>query len=184
MVVAVPVITVIDNVNFAFLHNPETVPQLGGFDRGFNFDWHAVPDRLTKNRTFIEPIETPTMAGGLFAVSKETFLQLGKYDNAMEIWGAENLEMSLRTWMCGGRLEIIPCSIVGHVFPKHGSYSRNSVVPNTIRVVEVWLDGFKNQIYYNRSPTGRTLRPLIDNKIFKSRKRLRTELHEPTKVTN
>ena len=85
--------------------------------------------------------------------------------------------MSFRTWMCGGRLEIIPCSIVGHVFPKHGSYSRNSIVPNTIRVVEVWLDEFKNKIYYNRAPQARTIRSLIDNKIFKARKRLRNGIY-------
>lgn len=44
----------------------------------------------------IAPLYTPTMAGGLFAIDREFFYDIGSYDEGIFIWGSENLEMSFR----------------------------------------------------------------------------------------
>ena len=36
------------------------------------------------------------MPGGLYTIDRSFFYELGAYDKDMEIWGGENIEMSLK----------------------------------------------------------------------------------------
>ncbi|KAM6410639.1 LOW QUALITY PROTEIN: polypeptide N-acetylgalactosaminyltransferase 12 [Pluvialis apricaria] len=152
--VVCPVIDVIDWNTFEYLGNAGE-PQIGGFDWRLVFTWHTIPEREQKRRkSKTDVIRSPTMAGGLFSVSKKYFDYLGSYDTGMEVWGGENLEFSFRIWQCGGSLEIHPCSHVGHVFPKQAPYSRSKALANSVRAAEVWMDEYK-ELYYHRNPHAR-----------------------------
>ena len=56
--------------------------------------------------------------------------------------------------MCGGTLEIIPCSHVGHIFRKKSPYKWRPGVDvlrkNLVRLAEVWMDDYA-KYYYIRS---------------------------------
>jgi len=150
--VVCPVIDVINDDTLAYQGGAYFA--VGGFDWNLQFNWHSLPEHERKRRTHSwEPAHSPTMAGGLFSIDKDFFERLGTYDSGFDIWGAENLELSFKTWMCGGTLEIIPCSHVGHIFRKRSPYKwrsgSNVLRRNSIRLAEVWMDEYK-QYYYDR----------------------------------
>uniref|UniRef100_A0A1W7RB35 Polypeptide N-acetylgalactosaminyltransferase n=1 Tax=Hadrurus spadix TaxID=141984 RepID=A0A1W7RB35_9SCOR len=154
--VVCPIIDVISDETFEYI--PASDMTWGGFNWKLNFRWYRVPqrevDRRKGDRTL--PLRTPTMAGGLFSIDRDYFEELGKYDEGMDIWGGENLELSFRIWMCGGTLEIVTCSHVGHVFRKSTPYTfpggtSKIVNHNNARLAEVWLDEWKD-FYYAINP--------------------------------
>eukprot|EP00051_Salpingoeca_urceolata_P035793 m.31365 g.31365 ORF g.31365 m.31365 type:complete len:582 (+) comp9726_c0_seq1:37-1782(+) len=158
-IVASPVIEVIDQ------HTLEYASGGDGMDRGIftwalTFSWQRpTPHQMKLRKSSAEPLRTPTIAGGLFSMDRKYFFEVGAYDLGMNVWGGENLEFSFRIWMCGGKLEIVPCSRVGHIFRDFSPYKFPGGVAETInrnlnRVAEVWLDEFK-EAYYEFAPANR-----------------------------
>eukprot|EP00927_Polykrikos_kofoidii_P069398 TRINITY_DN6485_c0_g2_i1.p1 TRINITY_DN6485_c0_g2~~TRINITY_DN6485_c0_g2_i1.p1 ORF type:complete len:618 (+),score=54.37 TRINITY_DN6485_c0_g2_i1:77-1855(+) len=153
--VVTPIISQIDKWNMEFQFDgakgdPRDRVQVGGFGWDVSFTWHHVPPRHEQLLFQGNPIPSPTMAGGLFSIDRMYFDHLGAYDPDMDIWGGENLELSFRVWMCGGSLETIPCSIVGHIFRSASPYtsSQSSVAlrKNQLRLVHTWMDSYKQNV--------------------------------------
>ena len=59
-------------------------------------------------------------------------------------------DIIFQIWQCGGRLEIIPCSHVGHIFRKRRPYGStgegDTLLKNSLRLANVWMDDYKVRI--------------------------------------
>lgn len=166
---SVPVIDGISWDDFAI--NP--VYAKGSHSRGL-FEWGmlykegTLPKKEQDKATYhSEPYRAPTHAGGLFAIDRAWFEELGWYDPGLWVWGGENFELSFKVWMCGGRSVWVPCSRVSHVYRGHSCSSCHSGslankfggVPTTLRnykrVIETWFDDEYKEFFYTREPLAR-----------------------------
>lgn len=149
--IAMPVIDAIEEGTWEFR---TSILQRGVFSWSLQFYWLDITEaEAALRRSPAEPIVTPAMAGGIFAMDRKYFFEIGAYDMDMDTWGGENIEMSFRVWMCGGRLEILPCSRVGHVFRAKSPYSfkkdpTETIAHNLNRAARVWMDD-RAEIYLN-----------------------------------
>lgn len=151
--VAVPVTDDIDSTTFEYYYGTY-VPSIGGFTWQMYFHWRFMSEEKQGNlKTFVEPIPTPTISGGLFAVNREFFLRIGAWDSGMDIWGGENVELSFRVWMCGGKLMVLPCSHIGHVSRNINTYNKEQRFwYNVKRATSVLMDDKYRRHVHLRMP--------------------------------
>ncbi|XP_016043592.1 N-acetylgalactosaminyltransferase 7 isoform X3 [Erinaceus europaeus] len=158
----VPLIDYIDGNDYSI------EPQQGGDEDGFArgaWDWSLLWKRIplsykekAKRKHKTEPYRSPAMAGGLFAIERDFFFELGLYDPGLQIWGGENFEISYKIWQCGGKLLFVPCSRVGHIYRLEGWQGNpppiyvgsSPTLKNYVRVIEVWWDEYKDYFYASR----------------------------------
>ncbi|VDI44907.1 polypeptide N-acetylgalactosaminyltransferase [Mytilus galloprovincialis] len=154
-VAVAPLIPIISSDSFSSQKSVASLVAVGGFDiEKMTFNWNNIPRTQRQQRqNAADPQKSPTIAGGLFTISRDFFTKIGTYDEGMNIWGGENLEISFRVWMCGGSLEIHPCSAVAHIFRAVSPYKWGSTPifetlrHNSVRVAEVWMDDYKDYYY-------------------------------------
>ncbi|XP_077980245.1 polypeptide N-acetylgalactosaminyltransferase 13-like [Glandiceps talaboti] len=179
--VVCPIINNIDEETFEF-DRRTSASHVGGFKWNLMFAWNHIAGREVKrihgDRTL--PVRSPVMAGGLFAIDRQFLIHLGLYDPDFQMWGTENLELSFKIWMCGGTLEIVPCSHVGHVYRKIASFNLNETnilkdanfLRNNHRLAAVWMDEYKYLYYISRPRAMKT-----DPGDLTARHQLRRSLH-------
>ncbi|KAM6895673.1 putative polypeptide N-acetylgalactosaminyltransferase 8 [Xenentodon cancila] len=139
---------VFDKVSFDDLEVTPYVPNAHGFDWAlwcmyeyFRPEWYALQDES-------QPGKTPSIMGILVA-DRKFFGEIGSLDGGMKIYGGENVELGIRVWLCGGSIEVIPCSKIAHIERLKKPYLPDMhamVKRNGLRVAEVWLDEYKYNV--------------------------------------
>ncbi|KAH8339088.1 hypothetical protein KR074_003887 [Drosophila pseudoananassae] len=165
-----PIIDTIDYDNFSYRRGK---PSRGFFNWQFNYI--QLPLLKEEVVALPAPHDNPIMNGGLFAIGRQWFFELGGYEKGLKIWGAEQFELSLKIWLCGGRILEVPCSRVGHLYRDpsfHIHYTQQTkefetklisrvsqvgisieallncvIFQNYRRVAEVWLDDYKDKLF-------------------------------------
>lgn len=72
-----------------------------------------------------------------------------------------------QVWLCGGSVEVMPCSRIAHIERAHKPYTEDlatHVRRNALRVAEVWMDEFKSHVYMAWNVPQQVLKSLMFNK--------------------
>ncbi|KAG9334454.1 hypothetical protein JZ751_007651 [Albula glossodonta] len=80
---------------------------------------------------------------GILVADRHFFGEIGGLDGGMKIYGGENV------WLCGGSIEVVPCSKIAHIERAHKPYLPDlsiTVKRNALRVAEVWMDEYKHNV--------------------------------------
>jgi polypeptide N-acetylgalactosaminyltransferase len=119
----------------------------------WRFEWnlnlvYTNPGEVT-NRD--QPYLSPATSGGIYAIRRDWWDMLELFDPELVRWGGDHVEASHKVWRCGGRIEVHPCSRVGHWFREVAQRPYDvkveSVVRNYKRLAEVWFDEYKDHFY-------------------------------------
>ncbi|XP_062601249.1 polypeptide N-acetylgalactosaminyltransferase 2-like [Saccostrea cucullata] len=162
---------VVDFIHFETFESESTnTNQKAVFDWSLSVKWQQLTAAESN-----KPILSPLIEGKIIAIERKHFLKLGQIDPDLENIATASLELSLKSWLCGGTVEIIPCSHVGIIRKKKRAVTQNSkslsVVRDLRRVAEVWLDGYKRYFYASR-PSAR----MTSHGSVAERRKLRKQL--------
>ena len=73
---------------------------------------------------------------------KDVFLAIGQFDNT-SIWGMEDIELSIRHWLMGHSIVVVPNAEVAHLFKKQANFivGWKDWVYNALRCALLHFDG-------------------------------------------
>ncbi|CAE7947644.1 Pgant2 [Symbiodinium sp. KB8] len=96
----------------------------------------------------------PILSGGLLGISKRWWNETGGYDVEMVGWGGENLDQSLRSWLCGGEIMMAQDSFVAHMWRSsrdtrtkaHYKVQPGAAARNRLRAAVAWFGDFSQKL--------------------------------------
>ncbi|KAG1952769.1 probable polypeptide N-acetylgalactosaminyltransferase 8 [Pimephales promelas] len=140
---------VFDKVNYYDLELVKYPASAHGFDWSLWCTYVAFPQKWYDQKDPSQPGKSPSVMG-ILVVDRLFFGEIGTLDGGMQVYGGENVELGIRVWLCGGSIEIVPCSKVAHIERAHKPYMSdlsNVMKRNALRVAEVWMDEYKKNVH-------------------------------------
>ncbi|XP_030383262.1 polypeptide N-acetylgalactosaminyltransferase 1-like [Scaptodrosophila lebanonensis] len=121
------VMPTLDQINATDFSYKKRINTIGGFNWKGDFLWLPLSK---KRRQQIKlnctqslstcPISSPTIPpGSVYAIARIQFQQWSYFDESVVSSGGDTLDMSFSIWLCGGQIEVLPCSRVGRVVLDH-----------------------------------------------------------------
>ena len=168
-----PAIDVIDAATGDMIKGENAV---GAFDWAFNFRWELLspPSLIEAKRRMPlsatdahghpiteNDLATSPAAPGIFAMKLRYYNYVGGMNPHLYPWGQDSVELSLRTWLCGGSVVRQPCSRVAHAY-QHlyepsilNGVMQAHVDKNVLAVAELWLNPAQRETVYQARFVGR-----------------------------
>lgn len=96
--------------------------------------WLPYTDRIT---------DVPFIGGAATFVRKPVFDALQGFDQGIVQWGYEDIELSIRLWLSGHRVAVVPDSVIYHLFRTHFRYDLPfaDVLYNKLRLIFLHFEG-------------------------------------------
>jgi glycosyltransferase involved in cell wall biosynthesis len=93
-------------------------------------------------RPWDTPYDVPLNIGACQALRRDVFDGLGRYDTGFGSWGFEDVELCLRAWLFGWRVQADPVATVAHQFRESRGYEVDDidVVYNFVRMLALHFD--------------------------------------------
>jgi len=89
--------------------------------------------------------DVPFIGGAGTFVRKAVFEDLAGFDDGIVQWGYEDIELSIRLWLSGHRVVVVPDSVIYHKFRSHFRYDIDfaDVLYNKLRLIFLHFDGHR-----------------------------------------
>jgi|3_EtaG_2_1085321.scaffolds.fasta_scaffold00047_57 hypothetical protein len=111
--------------------------------RRFGWRW----DLSLYSRQMLRNSESPAVSSNCIAVTADWFEHLGGFDEGMVAGVGEDIELSIRSWLFDGKVEVEDDSLIA--VRSEIDNSRHTI-NNLARIVEIWMPKYSSRFYSAR----------------------------------